>query len=91
MMARAKKAVKKEVVVKKNPAVFTDEEAKSFYETLVQELKWQLKDSVTDEEIETMAKSVINKDEETTLWLRRKGVWQMTKRLIQERNEAIAS
>lgn len=91
MMARTKKVVKKEVVKKQNPAIFTDEEAVTFKKSLIDELTWQLKKEATAEEIEEMANSVIGKNEETTLWLRRNGVWQMTKKLIKERKEGLAS
>lgn len=86
-MARAKKVAKAEVKVK-NPAVFTEVEAASYRKTLIQELEWKSKGTLSIKRIEELADSVINKNEETTLLLRRKGVLFMTGELLAGRNEA---
>lgn len=83
-MARAKKAKAVEVAVKKNPAIFTPEEAMSYRKTLIQELQWKSKGAISNEEIEALADGVINKDEETTLWLRKKGMLFVSNQLWSE-------
>lgn len=88
MMARKSKAKKESVVVvKKNPAVFTEEELILYRKTLIQELTWQSKGRISEKDIEELAESVLNKDEKTTLKLRNKGVLQMTRVLIQNHLE----
>lgn len=73
-MARKKKAQTPEVVVKRNPGVFTETEQAVYRKSLVEELTWRAKGTVPHPELEQLADSVIGKDEETTLWLRQKGV-----------------
>nr|WP_040109707.1 hypothetical protein [Jeotgalibacillus malaysiensis] len=87
-MARKSKAKKESVVVvKKNPAIFTEDELISYRKTLIQELTWQSKGQISEKDIEELAESVLNKDEKTTLKLRNKGVLQMTRVLIQKHLE----
>lgn len=81
MARKSKKVV--QTVEKKNPAIFTEQELISYRKTLVQELTWQSKGKISTEEIEVLADSVLNKDEKTTLWVRNKGVLQVTRVLIQ--------
>lgn len=85
-MARAKKAKAVEVV-KKNPGVFTEEESASYRKTLIQEITWRAKGSLSPEVIETMADSVFQNDEETTLWMRHKGMLFVSSYLITQRSE----
>lgn len=80
-MARAKKATKK-VKVERNPGVFTESEVISMRRTLIEELHWLSKGRLTQQEVEQLADSVINKDEETTLLLRNKGALRMSSYLI---------
>lgn len=82
-MARKTKATKVEVV-KKNPGIFTENEVTTYRTTLIEELVRQSKGNVPDNVIEKLADSVLNKDEKTTLWLRRKGVLQVTSILIRD-------
>lgn len=85
-MARAKKATKVEVV-KKNPGIFTEEESASYRKTLIQEIEWRAKGAFSQEEIESMADSVFQNDEKTTLWMRSKGMLFVSNYLIAERNQ----
>lgn len=89
-MARAKKAKTVEVI-KKNPGVFTEDEATSYRKTLIQELEGKTKGSVSRDEIHALADSVIGKNEETTLWLRKKGMLFVSTYLLDVRNQAIQS
>ena len=86
-MARTKKVKEKETVVKKNPAIFTEVEALSYRKTLIQEIQWKAKGSLPLAEIESLADSVINKDEETTLWMRSKGMLHVSTFLLNQRNQ----
>lgn len=88
-MARAKKAKTVEVAIKKNMAIFTPEEASSYRKTLIQEIEWKAKGTLTIQEIEEMADGVINKDEQTTLWLRKKGMLFVSSFLLNERLIAV--
>lgn len=85
-MARAKKAKAVEVV-KKNPAVFTEEESASYRKTLIQEIQWRAKGSLTPEDIEALADSVFQNDEKTTLWMRQKGMLFVSNYLIGLHNQ----
>lgn len=89
-MARAKKTTTKEVKIERNPAVFTEAEVFSYRRSLIEELQWKSKGSLSAEEIEQLADSVINKDEETTLLLRQKGVLRMSTYLIENHNRQVA-
>lgn len=80
-MARAKKAKVVEVV-KKNPGIFTEEELASYRKTLIEEIHWRAKGSLTSEDIEALADSVFQNDEKTTLWMRRKGMLFVSNYLI---------
>lgn len=83
-MARAKKA-KAVAVEKKNPGIFTEVESASYRKTLIQEIQWRAKGSISIEEIETMADSVFQNDEKTTLWMRSKGMLFVSNYLISQR------
>ena len=83
-MARAKRATNKKVKIQRNPAVFTETEVISIRRTLIEELHWSSKGRLSQQEIEQLADSVINKDEETTLLLRNKGALRMSSYLIQK-------
>lgn len=86
-MARAKKAITKQVVIQKNPAIFTEDETVSYRKSLIQELTWQGKSFLSEVEIIEMAESVLNRNEKTTLWLRKNGVLQMSRLLLQRHKE----
>lgn len=89
-MARAKKTATKEVKIERNPAVFTEVEVFSYRRSLIEELQWKSKGNLSAQEIEQLADSVINKDEETTLLLRKKGVLRMSTYLIENYNRQVA-
>jgi hypothetical protein len=89
-MARAKKAITKEVKIERNPAVFTEDEVFLYRRSLIEELQWKSKGSLSPQEIEQLADSVINKDEETTLLLRKKGILRMSTYLIENLNRQVA-
>lgn len=86
-MARAKKAIPKKEVIQKNPAIFTEDETVSYRKSLIQELTWQGKSFLSEVEIIEMAESVLNRNEKTTLWLRKNGVLQMSRLLLQRHKE----
>jgi len=83
-MARAKKApAKKTVVEKKNPGVFTEHEIDMYRKSLIQELTHFNRGRIPADAIPALAERMFNQNEETTLWLRRKGVLKASQLLIE--------